>query len=149
VDHSLEILARNYGSGKATNRTAAIESLYTHYVHEREDTLIDTAASALSVSALLEHGTIDQSAMTPQMKEAFHLAYPHLRFDSLPMMSHEQLQGVINGWKGKLFEVLVRDRLNRGEWVGDLHLLNGQHAELAHSAGQPGWDVRISARVRR
>lgn len=55
----------------------------------------------------------------------------------------DQLQGVVNGWKGKLFEILVRDRLNRGDWVGDLHLVTGQHAELAHSVTQPGWDLQI------
>ena len=57
--------------------------------------------------------------------------------------SSDELAGFVNGWKGKLFEVDVRDRLNAGEWVGDLHLEPGQTAELAASATQPGWDLAI------
>ena len=57
--------------------------------------------------------------------------------------SPEELAGFVNGWKGKLFEVDVRDRLNAGEWVGDLHLEPSQTAQLAASATQPGWDLAI------
>jgi hypothetical protein len=55
----------------------------------------------------------------------------------------DQLNGLLQPWKGKLFEVSVRDRLNHGDWVGDYHLDAGQHAELAASATQPGWDLEI------
>jgi hypothetical protein len=143
VDYSLLQIAGGYRQGSTGQRVERINALYTKYVKEREDSLIDAAAAAISVGSFLHHGTIDYSAITPQAQEAFHLAYPHLELASLPQMDPEQLAGVMNGWKGKLFEVLVRDRLNQGEWVGDLHLLHGQHAELAHSAVQPGWDVQI------
>jgi hypothetical protein len=143
VDDSLLQIARNYRQGSTGQRAERIHALYAKYVKEREDSLIDAAAAAISVGSFLHHGTIDYSAITPQAQEAFHLAYPQLELASLPHMDPGQLAGVINGWKGKLFEVLVRDRLNHGEWVGDLHLLHGQHAELAHSAVQPGWDVQI------
>ncbi|MFZ0683976.1 MAG: hypothetical protein WAM89_00405 [Terriglobales bacterium] len=105
--------------------------------------MVDTAASAAGVGSFLHGGTVDYSAITPQAEEAFHLAYPNLSIASLAEMDREQLQGVISGWKGKLFEVLVRDQLNRGDWVGDLHLTAGQHAELAHSITQPVWDLQI------
>jgi len=143
VDYSLLQIARNYRQANTSQCVERINALYAKYVKEREDSLIDAAAAALSVGSVLYHGTINYSAITPQAQEAFHLAYPHLSLESLPKMDPEQLAGVIDGWKGKLFEVLVRDRLNDGQWVGDLHLLHGQHAELAHSAVQPGWDVQI------
>lgn len=143
MDNSLIQIARNYRQESPGQRVERIKALYAKYVKEREDSLIDAAAAAVSVGSFLHHGTINYSAITPQAHEAFHLAYPHLDLASLPQMNPEQLAGVINGWKGKLFEVLVRDRLNNGQWVGDLHLLHGQHAELAHSPVQPGWDVQI------
>lgn len=143
MDDSLLQIARNYRQASTGQRVERINALYARYVNEREDSLIDAAAAAVSVGSFLHHGTINYSAITPQAHEAFQLAYPHLDLASLPQMDAEQLAGVVNGWKGKLFEVLVRDRLNDGQWVGDLHLLNGQHAELAHSAVQPGWDVQI------
>jgi hypothetical protein len=143
MDPSLLQVARSYRQATSGRPAERIKALYAKYVKEREDSLIDAAAAAVSVGSFLHHGSIDYSAITPQAQEAFHLAYPHLDLASLPQMDPGQLAGVINGWKGKLFEVLVRDRLNDGQWVGDLHLFPGQHAELAHSAVQPGWDLQI------
>jgi hypothetical protein len=143
VDDSLYQIAEHYRQASTARTSNLIRALYAKYVKEREDSLIDAAAAAVSVGSVLHHGTLNYCALTPQMREAFHLAYPHLALESLPNMDPAQLAGVMKGWKGKLFEVLVRDRLNDGKWVGDLHLLHGQHAELAHSAVQPGWDVQI------
>jgi hypothetical protein len=78
-------------------RVECVNALYAKYVKEREDSLIDAAAAAMSVGSLLHHGTINYSAITPQMGEAFHLAYPHLDLASLPQMDPGQLAGVING----------------------------------------------------
>ena len=39
--------------------------------------------------------------------------------------------------------MLVRDRLNEGERVGEIELQPGQAASLAESPTQPGWDLRI------
>lgn len=49
----------------------------------------------------------------------------------------------LNGWKGKYFEVLARDKLNNGEMLGDIQLTEGQVAYLAESPTQPGWDLQI------
>jgi hypothetical protein len=143
VEASLLRIAGDYRQASDGSRVERINALYAKYFKEREDSLIDAAAAAIGVGSFLHHGAIDYSAITPQAHEAFRLAYPHLELASLSQMNPEQLQGVVSGWKGKLFEVLVRDRLNDGQWVGDLHLLHGQHAQLAHSAIQPGWDVKI------
>jgi hypothetical protein len=58
-------------------------------------------------------------------------------------MSPSSRAGALNGWKGKYFEVLVRDKLNAGESVGDLALLPGQQARIAESLTEPGWDLEI------
>jgi hypothetical protein len=48
-----------------------------------------------------------------------------------------QLQGLVNGVKGKLFEIKYVDWLNHG------HLPAGYVAELAQSATNPAWDILI------
>ena len=45
--------------------------------------------------------------------------------------------------KGKYFEILVRDRLNSGESVGEIVLGDGERALLVESANQAGWDLQI------
>lgn len=52
-------------------------------------------------------------------------------------MDAHQLQGLIAGIKGKLFEIRYVDYLN------DRHLPDGFHAELAHSANNQKWDISI------
>jgi hypothetical protein len=77
------------------------------------------------------------------MEEAFKLAYPNVDIASLTDRSPSEVNGFLQSWKGKYFEVLVRDDLNAGEWVGDIHLDDGQTAVLAKSVTQPGWDLQI------
>jgi hypothetical protein len=123
---------------------SGLKGLYANYVKEREQTILDALASGVSLQSLVSAGEINFDAVTSQMREAFHLAYPNVDLSSLANRSPEELAGFISGWKGKLFEVEVRDHLNAGDWVGDLHLEPGQTAELATSATQPGWDLAIS-----
>ena len=58
-------------------------------------------------------------------------------------LSAEQVNGYVSNIKGKYFEVLTVDRLNRGEAVGELKLLPGQEAILAPKQNTPGWDFKI------
>ncbi|WP_206832695.1 hypothetical protein [Alicyclobacillus fructus] len=147
MDHSinsLDLLRKIY-SARLRERNIDAEKMISYMrqsYRQRVMNLVDAVAVACSVAEGMHTG-IDVSSMTPQMKEAFHLQYPHLTFADLEQMSPEELQGVVNGWSGKLFEVVVRDKLNSGEWVGDVHLRPGQHAVLADSPVQPGWDLRI------
>lgn len=55
----------------------------------------------------------------------------------------DTLQGAISTAKGKYFELLVQDHLNKGGAVGDLVLMDGQRAALAESMNQPGWDLAV------
>ncbi len=104
---------------------------------------MDAAAAAAAVNALFLADRIDISQVTPQMEEAFRLTYPNVDLSSLADRSPSEVEGFLSAWKGKYFEVLVRDDLNAGELVGDIHLDPGQTAVLAESATQPGWDLEI------
>lgn len=143
--HPLEILAAQYRASRdPTERVReAVADLYTRYIKRREQSLIDAAAAAAAVNALFLADRIDMSQVTPQMEEAFRSAYPNVDLSSLAERSPAEVHGFLNAWKGKYFEVLVRDELNAGEWVGDIRLDSGQTAVLAQSATEPGWDLQI------
>jgi hypothetical protein len=120
-----------------------IGNLYKYYASRKADTLVDAMAAAIGVSALAANGAINLDSITPAMEEAFKSSFPNKAIADLADMNTEQLQGVISNWKGKLFEINVRDKLNHGDIVGDVSLGEGQFAELAESLNQPGWDLRI------
>ncbi len=144
MDNQLVIIAQNYIKRfNLTNWRQEISELYDRAIREREKTLIDAAAATAAINAIYFSDKIDFDKITPQMEEAFHLAYPNVDIKSLVNMDPDEIVGILNGWKGKYFEVLVRDELNNGNWVGDIHLEPGQYAELAESATQPGWDLQI------
>lgn len=48
-----------------------------------------------------------------------------------------ELTGIVNGIKGKLFELRYVDYLNDG------HIPDGYQAILAESATNPGWDIAV------
>lgn len=79
----------------------------------------------------------------PEVEQAFQLAYPGLErggesfANVVQRLDGQELLGLVNGVKGKLFEVQLVEHLNSG------YLPDGVHAELAASATQPGFDVQI------
>jgi hypothetical protein len=81
---------------------------------------------------------------TPEdVQRAYELAYPHaaesMSFAEEAARLHgQELIGLVNGVKGKLFELKYLDYLNSGE------LPDGYTAHLASSSVQPGWDIAIS-----
>ncbi len=121
----------------------ALMALAQEYRSRNEWESLEIAAIATDVSldSVLNLG-LDLEADS-QFIEAFRLQYPNVDIDSLSGASEERLNGLANGVKGKYFEVLVRDRLNDGERIGELELQPGQVARLSDSSTQPGWDLRI------
>lgn len=113
------------------------------YIKRNAMAIGDGIAVAVALELLLAHQDVHLDQLSDQAREAFHEAFPNVPIESLSDASQQQLEGMLNAWKGKLFEVDVRDRLNQGEWVGDWHLEPGQTAALAESATQPGWDLSI------
>ena len=124
--------------GQTRDVMPRLRDLAGTYLRRRSDGLVDAAtiAAGLTVEMILEQSDA-------QVLEAFRLQYPSLDADELRAYSQEQLEGIVNGVKGKYFEVLIRDDLNAGEWVGTAHLSEGQEAILAASPTQEGWDIRI------
>jgi hypothetical protein len=118
-----------------------IQLLYQYYVHDKEKALLDIAATTAALSAMALADRAGDVQLTPEMEEAFHLQYPNV--DLKQVLADGSIADYLNGWKGKYFEVLVRDKLNSGELVGDIQLTEGQVAYLAESPTQPGWDLQI------
>ena len=117
-------------------------ALAQEYRIRDEQKILELAAIAADVSLdrVLSLGLEPEA--DPQFRDAFHLLYPN-GVESLSGLSEEQVRGHVNRVKGKYFEVLVRDRLNAGERVGELEIKPDQEAILAESQTQPGWDLRI------
>ena len=106
-----------------------------------EDFVDAAIIGGFSLSDILE-GKVAEWQIPSNVLEAFHAQYPQYgasfveavnRFDGHP----EQLMGLVNGIKGKLFENDYADWLNHG------HLPAGFVAELAQGANNPGWDISI------
>ena len=117
--------------------------LADQFRRQGESEILDLAAIAadLTADSLLDLGLEPES--NPLLVEAFRLQNPGLEIGSLPDASAAQLGGYVNALKGKYFEVLVKDRLNKGEALGELVLGPGQEAVIAESLTQPGWDLKI------
>lgn len=113
------------------------------YQKRQQQEILEIAAIAADVSldSLLNLGL--ETEVTPLLREAFSRQYPNVDINSLVGASAEQLQGWQNAIKGKYFELLVKDRLNSGESVGELSLAPGQVARLAESPTQTGFDLEI------
>src|SRR5271170_18807 len=85
-------------------------------------------------------GKVSESQIPPLVLKAFHSQYPHAGGFVDFVRDHnsdESLLGIINGIKGKAFELEYLDYLNHG------HLPAGAVAELASSPTQEGWDIAI------
>ena len=77
-----------------------------------------------------------------QLVEAWE-RYTNKTPESLTGESAEYLKRTVDSLKGIYFEVLVKDRLNAGEHLGELRLVPGQAARLARSTTEKGWDLQI------
>jgi hypothetical protein len=85
-------------------------------------------------------GKLHESQISPLVIKAFHSQYPHAGDFVDFVRDHKgdaSLLGIINGIKGKVFELEYLDYLNDG------HLPAGAVAELATSPTQEGWDIAI------
>ena len=108
---------------------------------EREVMEVAAIAADVSLDRFVNLGLEPEA--NPLFREAFNRQYPNVDIETLVGASDERLRGLANGVKGKHFEMLVRDRLNAGERLGELQLQPGQTARIAESSTQPGWDLRI------
>jgi hypothetical protein len=106
-----------------------------------EDFVDSAIIGGVSVAEIVT-GKIAEWQIPPSVIDAFHAQFPQYGasfVDAVNKLSSDpdRLMGLVNGVKGKLFELDYADWLNHG------HLPNGLTAELAHHATNPGWDVVI------
>lgn len=145
MDNCIKELAEKYRSKYCSNLNIkeSISNLYKETIKRHRQTLIDAITSSIAIKGIFLSDQIDYSKITPQMEEAFNLAYPNVELNSLSGRNPEEIEGFLNAWKGKYFEVIVRDKLNDGDWIGNIHLEPGQSARLADSVTQSVWDLQI------
>ena len=140
---SYEEIERIAASYPPQPREALLEfALERRKRQENEVLALAALAAELSMDSIINLGW--EPDADAQVLQAFKLQYPNVDLESLQGRSEDALQGFVNGVKGKYFEVLVEDRLNAGETVGELKLLPGQVASLADSQNQAGWDLQIA-----
>ena len=114
-----------------------------HRRYEREILNLAGIAADVSVDDIANLGLEPEA--DPQLAQALaRLGYSDDSFDSLADWTENQLGGRINRIKGTYFEVMVRDKLNAGESIGDIKLQPGEVARLAEDNNQPGWDIEIT-----
>lgn len=125
-----------YLVSRSANVLSAIE---TTHRDQRKGRLLDLlVVGGVSLTEIVQ----SPSAVPEQVENAYRLAYPDMALretfsSAVERMSPEQLIGFTSAVKGKLFELQLVDHLNNGG------LPDGFQAELAGSAVQPGWDIRI------
>ncbi len=136
---SLHQLAEYY----PTRDRSSLAGLARQFESRSQREILEIAGIAADVSAdsILNLGLEPES--NPLITEAFRLQYPNVDQESLVGATEERLSGLANGIKGKYFEVLVRDRLNDDESIGELRLGPGQLARLADGPTQEAWDLEI------
>ncbi len=119
-----------------------IKEIRDYYV-KRRNTREDTLAAGLGMAGEWLDQMDDIDHLPEPLKEAFRLAFPSMTESDIEHLGEAGKAGVLQAWKGKLFEVMVRDQLNAGVPVGELRLAVGEKAVLAESLNEPGWDLRI------
>ena len=106
-----------------------------------EDFLDTAVVGGVSVGEIVA-GKISELQIPENVKEAFHLQYPNVPYTFVEEVgrlsrSSEQIQGLINGVKGKLFEI------DYAKWLNEGHLPTGYTAALAQNANNPAWDIVV------
>ena len=137
----LTALAKSYSPASQED----LMDLANGYQRRGESEILELAALAadLSTDRIINLGR--EPELDPQILEALERHYhPNpVPVDGLDELSDESLDGLVGAVKGIYFEVLVRDRLNDRETVGDLSLEPWEQAELADPS-QHGWDLKIT-----
>src|SRR5271156_2987339 len=108
--------------------------------HLTADQPLDAAVIGGCAGRDILAGKVRESQIPPLVLKAFHSQYPHVGGFVDFVRDHkgdESLLGIINGIKGKAFELEYLNYLNHGP------LPAGAVAELAFSPTQEGWDIAI------
>jgi hypothetical protein len=121
----------------------SLRELADRYRCRNQQDLLDIAAVVIDVStdSLLNLGL--EQELNPLLFDAMRRQYRNVLIESLIGSSQERLNGLAKGVKGKYLELIMVDRLNKGESIGELMLGPGQVARLAESSTQRRFDFEI------
>lgn len=140
----LDISERYRDKYNFTDLTSEMNILYDKYIKRKEIDLLDSLASVIAIDSILDKPSEEfLNMITRPMYDAFVLQFPNVPIESLADMDYESRLEYLNGWTGKLNEIITRDMLNSGYEVGGYTLAEGQSAILADSPTQAGWDLAI------
>lgn len=134
----LDSLKARYGPYSSSS-VDPMQDLLERYRQYRASAILDLAA----VSSTLAIDTLHDRKLDPLALQAIHDTNPNFDPHRIVGYSDEEWMGIVNTAKGKYFEYLVADKLNRGEAVGDVVLPDGYNAQLAGKENQTGWDLEI------
>jgi hypothetical protein len=106
-----------------------------------EDFVDSAVIGGVEVAHILA-GKVSESQIPRDVLDAFHAQFPQHGLSFVDAVNHlsgdpERLMGLVNGVKGKLFEI------DYAKWLNHGHLPPGLTAELAHHANNPAWDIQI------
>ena len=141
----IEALAASY---PPQARGALLEFALERRKRQESEVLELTAlASELSAESIIDAESRMnlglESDIDPLLLKAVEASGSKFEPGSFSGLSAEEIDGHVRNIKGKYFEILTVDRLNRGETVGELKLLPDQEAILAPKQNTPGWDFKI------
>ena len=137
---AMRMQLRTLGQVEQARSEKLLRDIELAQVRRRKDELLDL----LVVGGItLAQATRDPAGVPAEVEQAFQQAYPGLSqtesfSEAVNRMSTDELVGLVNGVKGKLFEMELVDHLNSSG------LPDGFHAAMAESATQPGWDIQIT-----
>ena len=137
---AMRVQLRSLGQVELERSERLLSQIKSAQARRRKDELLDLlVVGGITLAQALR----DPGGVPADVERAFDLAYPGLTetesfADAVNRMSSDELVGLVNGVKGKLFELELVDHLNNGG------LPDGFHADMAHSATQPGWDIQIT-----
>jgi hypothetical protein len=143
TESDFEDLQRRLSRASVLVRARARRKMASIELAQREQRRKDLLDLLVVGGVTLAEIVRDPARVPEEVKRAFELAYPGLAgqgetlADVAQRLLTEDLVGLINGVKGKLFEIELVEHLNSGT------LPDGLHAELAGSATQPGHDIEI------
>lgn len=97
---------------------------------------------SLGIGTSFLHSYAFINKIPEEVLRAYELAYPvksqsESLEDIIENYDDAELTGIVNGIKGKLFELRYVDYLNDG------HIPDGYRAVLAENATNPGWDIAV------
>lgn len=143
TDNDIAALRREleeYGRILCDRADARLAEIRSAQRQNRKTDLLDTLVVGGVSLADIVHAP---SHVPPVVERAFELQYPDLATSetfaqAVHHASSDQLLGLVNGVKGKLFELSLLDHLNTPGQLPD-----GWEAVLAPGATHPGWDLQV------